>query len=174
MTLIEAIKIGEKFYRRSWLDKTPIAFEDLYKLSKKAFVANDWEVEEAAAAVTITRSKLIDAYRNAHKKVEIQGGSRNICHLTALAERGAWIMKIGGAHFFTINFSDNHFNYLKIGISLPLFYKRFSTYDFFAEETKQIGIEMPTSIGMEKGEHFWSFNFLILGFGIELVRQKGY
>lgn len=45
MTLIEAIKSGEKFYRRSWLDKTPISFEDLYKLSKEAFLADDWEIE---------------------------------------------------------------------------------------------------------------------------------
>lgn len=86
MTLIEAINSGKKFYRRSWLDHKPICFEDLYKLDKEAFVANDWELEEVAVAVTITRSKLIDAYRNAHKKVEIQGGSRNTCHLTALAE----------------------------------------------------------------------------------------
>lgn len=45
MNLIDAVKTGKKFYRRSWLDKTPISFEDLHKLSKEAFIADDWEVE---------------------------------------------------------------------------------------------------------------------------------
>lgn len=83
-------------------------------------------------------------------------------------------MRIGGTRFFTINFSDQWFDYLKIGISLPLFYKNSSIFEFYAEESKEIGIEIPTSIGMEKSERFWSFNLIILGFGIELVRQKGY
>lgn len=46
MKLIEAVKSGDRFYRCSWLDKTPIGFEDLYKLSKEAFLAKDWEIEQ--------------------------------------------------------------------------------------------------------------------------------
>lgn len=48
MSLVEAIKSGRPFYRRSWKDQTPISFEDVPKLSREALLANDWEVEETA------------------------------------------------------------------------------------------------------------------------------
>lgn len=60
MTLIEALKTDKKFYRRSWLDKTPITFEDIYKLGKEAFVADDWEIE--SIPVPITREQFDSAW----------------------------------------------------------------------------------------------------------------
>lgn len=83
-------------------------------------------------------------------------------------------MKIGGTLWYTHQFGECRFDYFKVGISFPMLYKKEDIYEFYAEATKNIGIEMPTSIGFERSCSFWSFDFCILGFGIKLLRQKSY
>lgn len=63
MNIIEAMKRGRAFYRKSWSDKSPITFDELGKLAYEAVIADDWEVEERS--VTITSSQFDAAWEKA-------------------------------------------------------------------------------------------------------------
>lgn len=52
MNILEAIKSGRNFFRKSWSSREPIDFSCIGKLSKEAFLAEDWEVEEVSATIS--------------------------------------------------------------------------------------------------------------------------
>lgn len=66
MNIIDAIKSGKPFYRRSWTNRTMIRFEDVGNLSEEAMVADDWEVKDIP--VTINRQNFKDAWERAVNK----------------------------------------------------------------------------------------------------------
>ena len=46
MNIVDAIKSGRPFYRKSWKSRAPITYREVKALTQEAFLADDWEVEE--------------------------------------------------------------------------------------------------------------------------------
>jgi len=83
-------------------------------------------------------------------------------------------MQIGGSRCVTFEFNNDSFNYFRVWAHTPFVYAKSDVYDLFAENQKTYGISLSTHIKLDLSDHHWSFSFLVLGFGIGLVRQWGY
>lgn len=67
MNILEAIKTGKRFYRKSWNSRSPITFADVQKLSEAAMLAEDWEV--APCFVTLSSEGFDDAVKKVNVKL---------------------------------------------------------------------------------------------------------
>ena len=66
MNILDAIKSGKRFYRKSWpVSGNSISFDEIGKLSIAAILAEDWEVEERE--VTIKESQFEQAWNTLYR-----------------------------------------------------------------------------------------------------------
>lgn len=84
MNIIQAIKSGKKFRRKSWTTRDFIDVDvPRLDLPIDALIADDWEVERVPVA--ITRSQFFEAY--AHAVGELPSFSSNSALLEMMADR---------------------------------------------------------------------------------------
>lgn len=88
MNIIEAIKSGKRFRRKSWkANEMTWISQDLgdlpLQLTRGDIVADDWELKEEP--VTITRTQFFEAY--AHAVAELPSNPTNSSVLEMMADR---------------------------------------------------------------------------------------
>lgn len=79
---------------------------------------------------------------------------------------------------FEWNKCKDPFNYFKIGILFPMAYWRSYRVGEFGDIEYHYGFNADTGVVFVKDEKhfdiFWSFRVSVLGFGFQILRQKGF
>ena len=68
---------------------------------------------------------------------------------------------------------DCWWNYREVRIFAPNIGKWHSRDDW-GSDVKYYGADLSTKVVYSKDEHWWNFTVALLGFGVEISRQKGY